>query len=175
MTARVHSADGEHRSIAEAMDAFTRSADYPLMVVTVGSSDGEISGCLAGFVTQCSIQPPRFLVCVSKVNHTYFVAERATGIALHLLGGDQADLASLFGEQTGDTVDKFEHCQWRPGAVGAPILTDCAAWLEGLIISRSSVGDHHALLIRPQAGGSGSHTGLLTLKSAPTFRPGHPA
>ena len=45
----VQPADGERRSIAEAMDAFTQRADYPLMVVTVGSSDGEISGCLAGF------------------------------------------------------------------------------------------------------------------------------
>jgi flavin reductase (DIM6/NTAB) family NADH-FMN oxidoreductase RutF len=166
----VQPADGEHRSIAEAMGAFTRWADYPLMVVTVGSPDGEISGCLAGFVTQRSIQPPRFLVCVSKVNHTYFVAERVTGIALHLLGADQTDLASLFGEQTGDTFDKFEHCHWRPRATGAPVLSDCAAWLEGLIISRSSVGDHQALLIRPQAGGSGSHSGLLTLKTAPKFR-----
>jgi flavin reductase (DIM6/NTAB) family NADH-FMN oxidoreductase RutF len=60
-----------------------------------------MSGCLAGFVTQCSISPPNFLVCISKVNHTLVVAQHSSGMGLHLLGADQVDLARLFGEETG--------------------------------------------------------------------------
>ncbi len=80
---------------------FFDRVEYPFYVVTVRSPDAEMSGCLAGFVTQCSIDPPNFLVCVSKVNHTLSVAERSPGMGLHLLGADQVDLARLFGEETG--------------------------------------------------------------------------
>ena len=161
-------------SLAEAVDAFTDRIDSPLFVVTV-SADGAVSGCLAGFVTKCSIQPPRFLVCISKVNHTYAIAEASTGLGLHLLGQNQTGLASLFGEQTGDKVDKFEHCAWRRGSTGAPLLDQCGAWLEGSIIGRLGVGDHEAFVIRVIAAGRGTHSGTLTLSSTPHLPPGHPA
>lgn len=161
-------------SVGPAMEAFSDRSDYPLYVVTVATAEGENSGCLAGFVTQCSITPPRFLVCLSKLNHSFFVGEQATGIALHLLGDDQTELASLFAERTGDDYDKFEHCEWHRGVSAAPVLEHCAAWLEGSILDRFSVGDHEALLMSPVTGGAGHHTGLLTLSNAPPFRPGHP-
>src|SRR5579863_1733043 len=114
------------------------------MVVTVVDQLGNLSGCLAGFITQCSIQPPRFLVCISKLNHTYFVAEQAKALALHLLGDDQTELASLFGESSGDAICKFDHVGWHTGNKGAPLLDACAAWLEGVVLDRFSAGDHEA-------------------------------
>jgi flavin reductase (DIM6/NTAB) family NADH-FMN oxidoreductase RutF len=155
------------------MAAFHERVEFSLFVVTTGNR-GEVSGCLAGFVTQCSIGPPRFLVCISKVNHTYFVAERSDSLVLHLLGTDQIELASLFGEQTGDVVAKFDHCRWHPGSRGAPVLEDCAAWIEGAIMERFPVGDHQALLMRPIDGGGGRSKGVLTIRDAPSFQPGHP-
>jgi flavin reductase (DIM6/NTAB) family NADH-FMN oxidoreductase RutF len=167
--------EGQAAVVQEAMDAFTQLIDDPLMVVTVAAIDGEISGCLAGFVTQCSIRPPRFLVCISKANHTFFVAERSIAIALHLLGADQASMATLFGASTGDTVDKFRHCDWHTGISGAPRLDHCASWLEGVVMGRHSVGDHEALLMRPTSGGRGGRVGLFTSKIAPKIDAGHPA
>ena len=146
-------------NVTAAVDAFTGRTDYPLVIVTVAAANGGLSGCLAGFTTQCSIQPPRLLVCVSKLNHTYTAAAASRGMAVHLLGADQVDLASLFGEQTGDTVDKFEHCRWHMGSTGAPILDECAAWLEGSIIDRLGVGDHEAFVVTVVAGAAGTHTG----------------
>jgi flavin reductase (DIM6/NTAB) family NADH-FMN oxidoreductase RutF len=61
-------------SATEDLTAFFDLIDYPYYVVTVRSPDADMSGCLAGFVTQCSIDPPNFLVCISKVNHTLAVA-----------------------------------------------------------------------------------------------------
>ncbi len=158
----------------QASAAFTSRVEYSLLVVTTGGPDGETSGCLAGFVTQCSIEPPRFLVCVSKVNHTFFVAERSGGLVLHLLGQDQVELAALFGETTGDTVDKFERCRWHPGRTGAPVLDECAAWVEGAIMRHFPAGDHEAFLMRPVDGGAGPHDRVLTFQNAPSLRPGHP-
>ncbi len=164
----------EKAAIDHAMAAFTNRVENSLFVVTTGTAPDDISGCLAGFVTQCSIEPPRFLICISKVNHTYFVAERAESVVLHLLGRAQTDLASLFGEQTGDTYDKFDDCRWHPGITRAPVLEECAAWVEGLIMQRFDVGDHQALLMRPQAGGGGPCEGVLTNRTLPSMRPGHP-
>jgi flavin reductase (DIM6/NTAB) family NADH-FMN oxidoreductase RutF len=149
--------------------------DYPYYVVTVRSPEADMSGCLAGFVTQCSIDPPNFLVCVSKVNHTFGVAERAAGMGLHLLGEGQVDLARLFGEETGDLVDKFASIDWRLGSTGAPLLVDVAVSMEGQILGHFSVGDHEAFLVRGVRAMAGGHPGLLTLRSAPPLQPGHPA
>lgn len=154
-------------------EALTGALDYPLFVVT--ADDGaEVSGCLAGFVTQSSMDPVQFLICISKVNHTYGTANRSSGLALHLLGSDQHDMASLFGERTGDVVDKFDRVEWSPGATGAPILADCAAWVEGRIIDRMSGGDHEAFLITVDRGAAGAHEGQFMLHNARGFDPGHP-
>jgi flavin reductase (DIM6/NTAB) family NADH-FMN oxidoreductase RutF len=166
---------GVSDDLSAAVDAFTSQTDYPLLVCTAAADDGERAGCLVGFATQCSITPPRFLVCLSKVNHTFFVSERATALAIHLLGRDQAPLARLFGSTTGDDIDKFAQLAWHPGRTGAPVLDDCAAWLEGTELDRWSVGDHEALLLRPESGGRGPAPGLLTWATAPDIQPGHPA
>ncbi len=157
------------------LSAFLDRVDFPFYVITVRAADAEMSGCLAGFVTQCSIAPPNFLVCVSKVNHTFPVAERSSGMGLHLLGEDQVDLARLFGEETGDLVDKFASVDWRLGSTGAPLLVDSAVSMEGQILGHFSVGDHEAFLMRAVRAVTGGHAGLLSYRHAPRLHPGHPA
>jgi flavin reductase (DIM6/NTAB) family NADH-FMN oxidoreductase RutF len=161
--------------VEAAVDAYTGRTDYPLVVVTLAGANGDLSGCLAGFTTQCSIRPPRLLICISKLNHSFPVAEEARGVAVHLLGADQVELASLFGEQTGDMIDKFEHCRWHTESTGAPVLDECAAWLEGTIIDRLGVGDHEAFVLTVVGGTAGTHQGLLTWQGSPHLSPGHPA
>jgi len=165
------------RSLREGADAdaFTDRTDYPLVVVTTVAPDGGRSGCLAGFITQCSIDPLRFLVCLSRANHTFDVARHASVLCLHLLGADQVDTAALFGELSGDEVDKFAGIGWRPGPGGAPVLDDCAAWMAVGILDRFDVGDHQALYTSPIDAGPGRAPGLLTLGTAPSLEAGHPA
>ena len=163
-----------HRPVDD-LSAFSDLVDYPFYVVTVRGADADMSGCLAGYVTQCSIDPPNFLVCVSKLNHTFPVAERSSAMGLHLLGDDQVDLARLFGEETGDLVDKFASVDWRLGSTGAPLLVDSAVSVEGQILGHFSVGDHEAFLMRAVRAVTGGHAGLLTYRGAPRLHPGHPA
>jgi flavin reductase (DIM6/NTAB) family NADH-FMN oxidoreductase RutF len=157
------------------LSAYFDRIDYPYYVVTVRSNDARMSGCLAGFVTQSSIAPPNFLVCISKANHTFGVAEQSAGVGLHLLGSHQVDLARLFGEETGDEVDKFAACDWRLGSTGAPMLVDSAVSLEGHILGHFSAGDHEAFLVRGVRAVAGVYPGLLTYRSGPQLQPGHPA
>ncbi len=160
---------------ADDLSAFLDRVDYPLYVVTVRSPAGEMSGCLAGFVTQCSIAPPNFLVCISKANHSLDVAERSSGMGLHLLGVDQVDLARLFGEETGDLVDKFAAVDWRLGSTGAPLLVDTTVSMEGEVRGHFSVGDHEAFLMRAVRAVAGGRSGILTYRGAPPLEAGHPA
>jgi flavin reductase (DIM6/NTAB) family NADH-FMN oxidoreductase RutF len=111
---------------------------------------------------------------VSKVNHTYGVARRSRGLGVHLLGSDQRVVASLFGEQSGDQIDKFQRIRWSTGSTGSPILSECAAWIEGKVVDRMDGGDHEAFLITVTAGGAGTRTGRFMRTDATDFEAGHP-
>src|SRR4051812_18135492 len=113
--------------------------DYPMVIVTVTDGD-RLAGCLVGFAAQCGIDPPRFMVWLSKNNHTYQVARGAEVVAVHLPTADNRDLAALFGTRTGFDVDKFDRCTWRTGPGGVPVLTDCQQWFIGRILHRYDTG-----------------------------------
>src|SRR5581483_7765941 len=115
--------------------------DYSMFLVTAAHQE-ERAGCLVGFASQVSIDPPRFLVCLSNKNRTYRVAERADTLVVHLVGPSQERLANLFGGQTGDQVDKFALCDWREGPGGAPVLRELENWFAGRVLERLPLGDH---------------------------------
>ncbi|MFD3841530.1 flavin reductase family protein [Streptomyces sp. NPDC058642] len=158
------------------LDPFTDLLDYPMYVVTT-QADGEKAGCLVGFASQCSIQPARFMVWLSKANRTYRVAERADRLAVHLLRRDQDRLARLFGGETGDHTDKFTEASWHVGPGGLPILNEVAAWFVGRVENRIDGGDHVGFLLAPEAADrlAGSRTPVLTLNDTHDITPGHPA
>jgi flavin reductase (DIM6/NTAB) family NADH-FMN oxidoreductase RutF len=147
--------------------------DQPMLVVTAAADDGERAGCLVGFSTQCSIDPPRFLVLLSDKNRTYRVARRADVLAVHLLDRGDHDLAALFGEETGDHVDKFARTDWRAGPEGVPILARCGNWFVGRIVERERLGDHVAHLLAPTAVRRDGDIEPLTLHDVLDLDPGH--
>jgi flavin reductase (DIM6/NTAB) family NADH-FMN oxidoreductase RutF len=149
-------------------------SDYPLYIVTVAAG-GERSGCLVGFATQCSIDPLRFLVCLSDKNHTFRVARQADVLGVHLVPEGAAALAELFGSQTGDEVDKFERCSWRTGPGGAPILDDCGNWFAGRILERIPAGDHWAFLLEPVQDADDPGERAFMFRDAQWIEPGHEA
>ncbi|MEV7406075.1 flavin reductase family protein [Streptomyces sp. NPDC091267] len=159
------------------IDGFTDLLDYPMYVVTT-VADGERSGCLVGFASQCSLDPLRFAVWLSKANHTYPLAERASFLAVHLLGRHQGDLAALFGGETGDRIDKFAEVRWSPGPGDVPVLADALAWFVGRIEQRTEWGDHVGFLLSPVESDAvtPASTGLpLRLSDVRDVTPGHPA
>lgn len=158
------------------LDPFTDLLDYPMYVVTA-ESDGVEAACLVGFASQCSIQPVRFMVWLSKANRTYRVAERAERLAVHLLRGDQHRLARLFGAETGDRTDKFADVPWHSGPGGSLILDEAPAWFVGRVEERIDGGDHVGFLLAPEAAENpaGGRPPLLTSNDTHDISPGHPA
>lgn len=161
---------GEQHGFVE----LAREIDYVMYVVTA-AADGERAGCLVGFTTQSSIHPARFLVCLSRVNHTYRVACRSDVLAVHVVGADQTALAELFGGQTGDEIDKFAHCAWRPGPDGVPLIEAFPDWFAGRVLDRVDLGDHVGFLLEPVDGQAGRGPRPLTFHRARHIEPGHPA
>ena len=156
-------------------EALMSKLDHPMLVVTT-QADGHPSGCLVGFATQASIQPQRFLVGMSKSNHTFKVASRSGHLAVHLLSRQQHGLAELFGGQTGDRINKFDRCSWRTGPQGMPILDDAVAWFVGRTLDRIDVGDHVGYLLEPVGVWASESTGdLLFLSDVDDIEPGHEA
>jgi flavin reductase (DIM6/NTAB) family NADH-FMN oxidoreductase RutF len=124
----------------------------PAMFVFTAAAGDEASGCLAGFGSQVSIDPPRLLACVSKANHTFGVAERAEAVVVHVLPADAHDLAVLFGHETADEVDKLAQVAWRPGPGGSPVLERCPTWIGGPVVDRVDLGDHVGMLVEVTEG-----------------------
>jgi flavin reductase (DIM6/NTAB) family NADH-FMN oxidoreductase RutF len=161
--------------MTEAFEKLVTLLDYPMYVVTTRSGD-ESAGCLVGFASQVSIRPPRFLVGLSKRNHTYRVAKGASHLAVHLMERRHCELARLFGGETGDRTDKFARCAWHAGPLGLPILDDAAGWFAGAVRSRYDVGDHVGFVLEPVAGSApDKFEHFVTFSDVHDLDPGHEA
>lgn len=146
--------------------------DGPMAVVTAAAG-GEQSGCLVGFLTQCSVDPPRLIVFLSDKNHTYTTALDADALGVHFLGHDQHDLARLFGSTSSDWTDKFQRCRWHEGALGVPVLEDVPHRLVGEITDRVLGGDHVGFLLRPVTAHAEGLLEQLSFQDVQSMEPGH--
>ncbi len=158
----------------ESFNGIVGGLEYPMFIVTARAGD-EPLGCLIGFATQTSIDPPRFAVCLSQKNRTYRRGRDAKLLGVHAVPEHAAALAELFGGETGDEVDKFARCRWREGPGGAPLLEDCARWFTGEVIGRIPTDDHVGFLLTPVRVHSGPWSGQLGFQSARSIPPGHEA
>jgi len=154
-------------------DRFVSLLD-PVALIVTATAGGERSGCLVGFHSQCSIEPPLLAVWLSRVNHTYRVAAGASHLGVHVLGERDRDLAELFGGTTGDEVDKFSRCAWHAGPHGVPLLDGCVHRGVFDVIERHDVGgDHELYVLAPTALDGGPDESVLRVSSI-DVTPGHP-
>lgn len=165
---------GSDQTLHRAFSGIALALDGPMFVVTAAAG-GERSGCLIGFGTPCSVDPQRFLACLSKLNHTHAVALRASHLGVHVVPVEATALAELFGGETGDDVDKFAHCEWREGPFGVPLLEDCPNRFVGRVLARMDVGDHDGFLLEPVWAEHRDGNPGLRFGWAKQIEPGHPA
>lgn len=152
------------------------SVDSAMVIVTTVSLDGRTrAGCLVGFHAQCSIDPIRYVVWLSKANHTYRVGSLAHRFAVHWLAEDQHDLAEHFGTLTGNDVDKFEGIEWEDAGGGLPILP---AVKNRLIARRHTLvddGSDHVCLVLDPIEDTGGRFRPLRFSAVKHLEAGHPA
>jgi flavin reductase (DIM6/NTAB) family NADH-FMN oxidoreductase RutF len=157
----------------EAVDSLMSSMDAPLVVVTTAVG-AERAGCLVGFHSQASIDPVRYCVWISKANHTYRLAVRATHLAVHFLTRDDLDTAELFGTLSGDDVDKFAGLRVEPGPGDVPLLLDLP---HRLVVRRTALldegSDHVCVTSHAVDATSAGRFEPLRLHQATHLVPGH--
>jgi flavin reductase (DIM6/NTAB) family NADH-FMN oxidoreductase RutF len=149
--------------------------DYPMFIVTTRAAGGERAGCLVGFATQCSIDPPRVLVCISKANRTHRAAQTAMALGVHFVPASATALAELFGGRTGDDHDKFADCEWEDGPDGVPLLAECRNRFTGRVLERLDLGDHSGFLLDPVDVAFEIPQSEFTFHRARRIEPGHEA
>jgi flavin reductase (DIM6/NTAB) family NADH-FMN oxidoreductase RutF len=154
-------------------DSLMASVDTPMVVVTTAVA-GERAGCLVGFHAQSAIDPHRYSVWLSKANHTYRVALRATHLAVHFLTQSDLDVAEHFGTLTGDDVDKFDGVAFQSSVDGVPLLDACP---HRLVLERTVLvdegGDHVCLAGQCIDAQSASPFVPLRLSQVVDLVPGH--
>ena len=129
-------------------------------------------GCLIGFATQCSVDPVRFIACLSNKNRTYRLARDAEYMAVHVVPEDRRDLAKLFGGETGDEVDKLAQVETRDGPGGVPLIAGCP-YLVGRVMQQLDLGDHVVFVLDViETEGSAE---AITFQRVRAIDPGHEA
>lgn len=147
--------------------------ESPMVVVTTAAG-GTAAGCLVEFSAQVSMDPLRYLVAISPANATFRVACAADRIAVHTLGRDQLALARLFGEHTGDEIDKFDRCAWSH-VDGVPVLDAVPGWFVGRVLQQWPLGDHVGFLLGFLRGHADGATTALTATDVAGLSAGHDA
>jgi flavin reductase (DIM6/NTAB) family NADH-FMN oxidoreductase RutF len=160
---------------SDAVAELARQANTAMIVVTTIAGD-ERSGCLVGFQAQCSIDPVRWVVLLSKANHTYRVGLWADVFAVHFLDAGQREVAELFGTTSGDDADKFDRCEWAAGPGGVPLLRACPNRFVGRRTAMfDEGGDHVFVVLDPIEGAAPAPFTPLRLSDVLDFHPGHEA
>ena len=146
----------------------------PAMAIVTASAGDERAGCLIGFHAQCSIEPERYVVWLSKANHTYRVALHASDLAVHFVDESELELARLFGTTSGDEADKFDRCDWEADDSGVPLLTDCPDRFVARKVALLDEGsDHVCIVLEPTRSWATGGLRPLRLSTARKLEPGH--
>ncbi len=146
----------------------------PAMAVVTAAAGEERAGCLIGFHAQCSIEPERYAVWLSKANHTYRVALHARDLAVHFVDEGDLELARLFGTTSGDEVDKFDRCEWQAGEGGVPLLADLPNRFTARKVALLDEGsDHVCVVLEPTQSWTTGALRPLRLSKAKVLEPGH--
>ena len=154
-------------------DLIMASVDTRMIVVTTAAG-GERAGCLVGFHAQSSVDPPRYTVWLSKANHTYRVALRASHVGVHFLTEGDVPLAEIFGTRTGDTTNKFAGLTVTEGPGGVPLLLGCAnRFAARRIALLDEGGDHVCVVTEPVQTWASGRFAPLSLVHVRHLEPGH--
>jgi flavin reductase (DIM6/NTAB) family NADH-FMN oxidoreductase RutF len=154
-------------------DELVTQLDPAMAIVTAAAGD-ERAGCLIGFHAQCSIDPERYAIWLSKANHTYRVALHASELAVHFVAEADLELARLFGTTSGDDVDKFARCEWEPDPSGVPLLAGCPNRFVARKVAMLDEGsDHVCLVLEPTRTWTDGSLRPLRVSIASQLEPGH--
>jgi flavin reductase (DIM6/NTAB) family NADH-FMN oxidoreductase RutF len=129
------------------------------VTVVTTTVDGVPHGLTVSAFSSVSMAPPRVLVCLGNETDSKPLVERAACFAVHILGREHAGLGPRFAKLGADASDPFTGIAHRSERTGAPIMSECLAWLDCRVESVLAVGDHTIFVGAVEAAGRGAVAG----------------
>ena len=105
-------------------------------------TDKQMNGMTAAWVTQVSSNPLLVSVAIGRTHYTSEMISEAGCFSVNMLRPDQVKLARKCGFGTGKGKDRLEGLEILYKKTGAPILADCAAYLDCKLYKAFEIGDH---------------------------------
>jgi flavin reductase (DIM6/NTAB) family NADH-FMN oxidoreductase RutF len=112
-----------------------------IAIVTTRRAGG-IHGMTANSFCSLSLDPPLVLICVEKRTHTHALIADQRAFGIHLLAQGQDPLSEACAGHAGEPGHWLEGMSHHAERTGAPILDDCAAWLDCSLWATYEGGDH---------------------------------
>ncbi|MFF3850845.1 flavin reductase family protein [Streptomyces sp. NPDC002328] len=135
-------------------------------VLTAMDSAGP-AGVTITSLTSISTEPALISFALADTSSTWARVKDCHWFGVHVLAGDQAELAGRFAARG---VDRFAPpTRWRTGPHGVPLLDDCLSWLVCSRYDRIRLGDHHLIVgavTDAATDGSGKGDSLIHLHGA---------
>lgn len=125
---------------------FRRAASHfitGVTVVTTLDEGAEPVGLTVNSFSTVSLDPPLVLFCLGRDSDTFAAFRQAVGYVIHVLGGDQMELATRFAAKG---ADRFQDLDWHPNPEGLPIVAGALARFECDLVSAYEGGDHVILV-----------------------------
>ncbi len=114
----------------------------PVVIVTATGPKGPAAMAIGSFVS-VSLDPLLVGFFPAKTSSSWPMIRDAGQFCINVLAEDQAHLSQGFATRG---ADKFTGVAWTPGEAGAPVLSDCVAWIACDLESEIDAGDHFLVL-----------------------------
>jgi flavin reductase (DIM6/NTAB) family NADH-FMN oxidoreductase RutF len=101
---------------------------------------------------QTSAKPPAVAVAVRDDRYTRDLLLETSTFALSVLRDDQVNVATHFGETSGEYHDKLQGVPYGLTPGGSPFLLDCLAFLDCRVMDTARAGDHTVVIGEVTAG-----------------------
>ena len=137
----------DRNSILDALGHMTHG------VYVLGTRRGRQSNAMAAsWVMQTSERPPCVAVAVRNDRYTHDILLGSETFALSVLRDDQVNVATHFGESSGEYSEKLRGVPYGLTPNGSPYLLDCLAYLDCRVMDRARAGDHTVVIGEATAG-----------------------
>lgn len=117
-------------------------------VVAITGIDSETmapTGLAANSFTSVSLDPPLIAFCVAATSTSWPRVRAAGCYTVNILSAAQEPVCRQLAARG---AEKFRGIEWQPSPAGAPVLTDCLAWIEAELEAEHPAGDHTIVVSR---------------------------
>jgi len=112
---------------------------YGIYVLTTAVEE-TINGMIASWVSQVSYEPPLISVAVHPNRYSHLLIGQSKCFALHVVAKERTELLKRF--KSPDPLAKYSGIEWSKGKTGSPIIKDCIAWFECVVVAAIEPGNH---------------------------------